>query len=445
MKSLRARALTGGIIWATLAILIGVFGMASFLDTQTQTRFDQLLRNRHTQALVAVANNYDSPDSIAQGIGDPVYGKPFSGEYWQVQKADGALFVSKSLVDSLLPQPDGTVAGITLRNYVDQTGEQLRSIAQWLTLDDGSQWHVQVASSVQTLLDERRLQRSNLMLAFGMIAIVGVVGTFFQVTATFKPLNKLRHDVLTRWDSEDGLRPDAYPTEVAPLVKDINTLLERNRDIVSRSRRQAADLAHAIKTPSAIVRNELEQLRHSNFPVAESLAALDRLDAQLNRSFARMRADRGSAGMRTFTDVEESLGRMIRAFKALAANQDKTLTFDVGADLRIRIDQHDFEEVMGNLLDNALKWSGSKIYISATRIGDLIKVCIEDDGPGIPEDDYGTATLSGQRLDTAKPGTGLGLAIAADLAHAYGGKVTLGESAVLGGLQVRVLLPMSGI
>uniref|UniRef100_A0AAN0NJ61 histidine kinase n=1 Tax=Yoonia rhodophyticola TaxID=3137370 RepID=A0AAN0NJ61_9RHOB len=255
----------------------------------------------------------------------------------------------------------------------------------------------------------------------------------------------MRRDVLARWEADGDLDPEAYPIEVAPLVKDINVLLERNREIVNRSRRQSADLAHAIKTPSAIVRNELEKMQAAGQPVQQSIDALDRLDAQLKRSFARMRADGGNAAMHTFTDLDTSLGRFTRAFAAMARNDGKILTTDIPPGLRVRMDSSDFDEIIGNLLDNALKWSHSMIHLSAREVGDFVDICVEDDGDGIPEDDYGSATLSGQRLDTSKPGTGLGLAIASDLAHAYGGKIQLSVSDMFKGLHVRIHLKHTGV
>lgn len=338
MRSLRARAVTGGIIWAILSVIVGVYGLDTLLGAQTERRFDDLLRNRHTQAIVALANLATTPEDIARGIGDPAYAQPFSGEYWQIENAEGEIFVSRSLVDTLLPRPESTTDGIVLDNYRSESGDALRGISQWVSLDDGSLWHVQVASSVQSLIDDRAEQRSNLLLAFAVIMVFGIAVALLQVRTTLGPLTDLRREVLARWDSDTGLEPDAYPVEVAPLVGDINTLLERNREIVSRSRRQAADLAHAIKTPSAIVRNELERLQGQNVPVGDCLAALDRLDAQLKRSLARIRADGGNAGVRPVTDLDTSLGRLSRAFSALARNQDKQLNSTIAPGQRIRMD-----------------------------------------------------------------------------------------------------------
>ena len=444
MRSLRARALTGGIVWAIAVVLIGFFGLASFLDTQTQRQFDDLLRNRHTQVIVALANSGEAPETISRALGDPAYTRPLSGEYWQIEDAEGNIHVSRSLFDALLPGPVAHDEGVAFETFSAETGETLRRIGEWITLENGATWHVQVASSIQRLMEDREALRSNVLLSFGVIVLFGIFGAFLLITTMLRPLTSLRRDVLTRWDSEGGLQPDAYPKEVVPLVNDINTLMERNREIVCRSRRQAADLAHAIKTPSAIVRNELDKLGRGGLAVDEAMAALDRLDGQLKRSLARIRADGGSGGMHLATDLDEALGRLARAFTALARNQNRTLATDIVPGLRVRMDQHDFEEVLGNLLDNALKWSRQQIRLSAQRIGDTVLIRVADDGPGIPQDAYGSATLSGQRLDTSKPGTGLGLAIAADLAHAYGGKVKLTSSEGLGGLEAQVQLPATG-
>ncbi|MEJ6403268.1 HAMP domain-containing sensor histidine kinase [Yoonia sp. 2307UL14-13] len=445
MISLRTRAVVAGIIWASFAILIGVFGLARYLENQTQSQFNEQLLDRHLLVAIEVANYADTPDRIAQAIANPVYLRPMSGQYWQVTRPDGMVYVSPSLGDARLPDADPGNQGIQIVNFVGPRGDMVRGVEERITLEDGSVWTVQVASSLLALTEDRARLRNNLAVAFGLIAVIGIISAFLQVTATLRPLNALRRDVLTRWNTEGNLEPDGYPLEVAPLVNDINTLIERNRGIVSRSRRQAADLAHAIKTPAAIVRNELESLRSGGQPVQRAIDALDRLDAQLKRSFARMRADGGNAAVQTFTDLDTSLGRLLRAFRSMAQNENKRLEIDLPKGLRVRMDQADFEEVMGNLIDNAMKWSQSQISITVKKRDSAVEIKIQDDGPGIPEDAYEMATLSGQRLDTSKPGTGLGLAIAADLAHAYGGKVSLSVSDRLGGLAATVHLKTSGL
>ncbi len=445
MTSLRTRAVTGGILLAMVTIVLALAGLGSFMNAQTQTRFTDLLRSRHTQAIVAAVTYANTPDQLGRVLGDPVYQRPFSGEYWQIQSRDGAIYTSPSLVEAVLPAPAGPGTERRSVEYIGPTGNLVVGISQWVTLDDGSRWHVQVASSLQQLEVEQDAVRQNLLSAFAIVAFVGVLGALAQVALILQPLNALRKDVSARWEGENGLEVESYPIEVAPLVNDINGLMDRNRDIIRRSRRQAADLAHAIKTPSAIMRNELGALENKGMPVRDALDALDRLDAQLKRSFARMRADGGEDAVGVFTDLDDALGRMKRAFAALARNVEKEFSAEFEPELRVRMDQSDFEEVMGNLLDNALKWADGRVLLTAKRGEDKsVIITIADDGPGIPEEEIAQVTRSGHRLDVSKPGTGLGLAIASDLISAYGGDIVLSRSELLGGLSAVIRLPASG-
>jgi signal transduction histidine kinase len=153
-----------------------------------------------------------------------------------------------------------------------------------------------------------------------------------------------------------------------------------------------------------------------------------------------MRAQTGIAALPAVTEMDRSLGRMVCAFHDMAAQRGLTMTADYPSGQRLRMDPTDLEEVLGNLLDNALKWASTAIRLTATPQADGVTITIEDDGPGIPPDQIALAMGSGQRLDIAKPGTGLGLSITADLLQAYGSALLLDQSADMGGLRARFRL-----
>jgi signal transduction histidine kinase len=443
MTSLRGRAVIGGILWAAVTITLGFAGLQSFIDQGAERRFDELLQTRLAQVVTAVENAASQPEAIQAAVGDPVFSRPMSGLYWQVEDEFGEISRSASLVDHVLPRPQVLSTEVVTDNFVGPPGESVRGMSKTLSLPDGGIRHVQVARSLISLQQELSQLREIMLVAFTFVVVIGVVGALLQVTVALRPIEKLRRDVQRRWTSEGGLDHGKYPEEVAPLVYDIDTLLTRNSEIVQQSRKQAADLGHAIKTPAAIMRNELEALLRKGLPVEEALAALDRLDAQLKRAFGRMRAQTGLAARPSATVMDHSLGRMVRAFSDMAAQRGLEVTADYPAGLRLRIDPTDLEEVLGNLLDNALKWAVSAIRLSATKEGATISIMIEDDGPGIPADQIRLAMCSGERLDNAKPGTGLGLSIAADLLQAYGSALMLDVSADLGGLRARFRLPIA--
>lgn len=441
MLSLRKRAWISGGIAALVSLTVGTFLLYSFLNQRVLQRFDTALVDRHTQIVVALSSVSDDPGQLGDLLFDPAYQTPFSGRYWQVTAPDGLIFTSASLLDATLPEL--AKAGSTLRitDAANPEVEDVRLARQLITLEDGSSWTVAVAETLAELNAERRETRQSLVLAFALVAVIEMASVLFQTATIIGPLNRLRRDVAQRWDQDEELSEADYPEEVAPLVADINGLLTRNREIISRSRRQAADLAHALKTPSAILRNELSVLAEGSHDMDKALEALDRVDAQLGRSLARLRASSSGETTQLRTDLSHSIDRFARMFGMMAKREGKA--FDATSDhgLTIRVDAQDIEEVLGNLLDNALKWSRSAMSLTAQARSGGIEILIEDDGPGIPAVDRAEAMRSGSRLDTSKHGTGLGLAIAGDLLQAYGATLVLEDSARLGGLAVRITLP----
>jgi signal transduction histidine kinase len=441
MLSLRQRAWISGGLSALVSVTVGALLLYSFLNQKVLERFDRALEERHTQIVVALSNVPDDPAMLGELIFDPVYQAPFSGRYWQVIGPDGQIHTSASLLEATLPDLAERSNRLTFSDVENPEVGEVRVTHQEIVLEDGSRWSVAVAESLAGLVAEKAETRRSLVLAFALVAVIGLSSVLLQTAAVARPLDKLRNDVARRWESEEELNEADYPEEVAPLVSDINLLLQRNREIVSRSRRQAADLAHALKTPSAILRNELTALFEDGHDMDKALDALDRIDAQLGRSLARIRMS--NTGETTFAraDLSNSVDRFARLFGSMAKREGKQLLVACDADLSVRIETQDIEEVIGNLLDNALKWCRQTISLSARKLPGGIELLVEDDGPGIPEKDRSEALRSGGRLDTSKPGTGLGLAIAMDLLDAYGASLALEDSQRLGGLAVRILLP----
>jgi signal transduction histidine kinase len=142
-------------------------------------------------------------------------------------------------------------------------------------------------------------------------------------------------------------------------------------------------------------------------------------------------------------DLSATVARFGRLFGKIAERAEKRIDVSCEPDLIVRLDPQDLDELLGNLLDNALKWCRSRVFLAARRLPEGIELVIEDDGPGIPAEDRDVAVQSGRRMDTSKPGSGLGLSIVNDLVTAYGGALALSDGTEFGGLLVRVFLPSS--
>lgn len=444
MKSLRSRALIGGSVWAAMIVMIGGFSLFNYFSNATQRRFDQALMGQHLQIVVALNNSGGDPEIITTYLSNPNFERPYSGSYWQAAGPDDVYLTSRSLFDAFLEDPVNPGPEPQIWQG-EGPAENLRGIHQLVELADGTEWVVTVGESVAGLIAEQQRIRQSLLSTLGLIGVLGVAAAVLLTSVTIRPLSQLRDDVARRWDEGGAMAADSYPEEVAPLVADINTLLSRNREIVDRARRQAADMAHALKTPSAILRNELEILAMEGVNVELAQDALARIDAQLMRSLARIRAANSGAGLAERVDLTRSVERLTRVFRSMHESDGRNLETRVPKELKVPMDVQDLEEILGNMLENAFKYCDRKVIVTAGKHDEYAVFTIEDDGPGIPYEGREEALRAGGRLDTSKPGTGLGMAIAQDLLQAYGGQLDLDESNELGGLKVICSVPLSPI
>ncbi|TIW89739.1 MAG: histidine kinase, partial [Mesorhizobium sp.] len=221
-----------------------------------------------------------------------------------------------------------------------------------------------------------------------------------------------------------------------------NALIENNRRIVERSRTQVGNLAHSLKTPLAVLLNEGRALGGAKGQlIAEQAASMQKqVEHYLQR--ARVAAQRDSVVYRT--PVAPLVQRMVRVLQKLNPQTNLSLSLPA-TEIVFAGEREDLEELLGNLLENAMKWAKSAVLVSVVPLtgkddpAGLFEIGIEDDGPGIPEDKAREALKRGRRLDETKPGTGLGLAIVADLVNEYGGVLAL-ERSGMGGLKAVVRL-----
>jgi signal transduction histidine kinase len=438
--SLRRRAILGGLVWAALAFVGAGITLYQVMDGVVVRRFDQNLGESLLQLTASLSSANGDTALISTYMADPAYARPYSGHYWQAEGQNGAILSSRSLFDVLL-DADPAELGEKISWQNEGPDGIVRGLSTRITLENGDEWLLSVANSLADLQSERNRIRDSLALAFGILGVLGVIAAALLTSISLQPLDRLRADVTNRWNSGKRLLPADYPEEVAPLVADLNDVLDRNTEILDRARRRAADMAHALNTPVAIMRNELGTLKQNGVDVERSQEALERIESQIARSLARIRAANSSESTGNSVPVAASLDRLRRAFRQLIEDDSKVL--DVVCDERIEVfmDRQDLEEALGNMLDNALKWCRSKVMVRATALGNAITIFIDDDGPGIPEIDRREALRAGGRLDHAKPGTGLGLAIVSDLAQAYGGALELTLSAELNGLCAALSLP----
>lgn len=315
-------------------------------------------------------------------------------------------------------------------------GDSRRPVhARQLSIDTSVGTIVAVAAAPRDVIE--RPVRSALLSLLTMLALLGAVlgvAAVLQIRLGLRPVRRLRDAVTAiRSGAAQSISGD-QPEELAPLADELNALVRDNDTALATARASAANLAHALKTPVATLALELRGDPRS--------AQLDRINKTIRHHLARARVAVGS--VRSTTALDTALEALIETVERLHADRNISITSDVMPGLTAAIDAADFDELLGNLLDNAVRHARSHVVIRGHGEGTVVRLDVSDDGPGITAVDRARATAPGVRLDEQGDGHGFGLAIARDLAALYGGKLRLDESAE-GGLLAELTLPRSTI
>lgn len=447
LPSLRLRLLWGAMVWVAVALLVVGLLLFELFRSYVTEDFYSDLTNQQDQLLAGIAIGADGGLTVGPVLSDPRFVRPYSGLYWQLDgESKPGLLRSRSLWDFMieLPRGDPPGEGEQHRHRVKGPGgQQLLAVERLVNLPDyGEPLRVVVALDASDLdaaiLHFRRvLMLSFLLLGSGLVGAVSL-----QVWVGLKPLTSLRRQLGLLRDGEATRLEGAFPSEVQPLVDDLNALLSHQAEVVERGRVLAGNMAHGLKTPLAVATHEAERLADSGqADAALILEQLGRIQAQVDYHTARARAAAAAAVPGQRCPVAEVAGGLVRVIGRLHAHRALEIETDIADAAVFRGERQDLEEMLGNLLDNAAKWSAGRIRLSCRAEPGWLDIAVEDDGPGLPEAQRADAFERGRRHDQAVPGTGLGLGIVRDLAEMYGGSARLEASAGLGGLRAVLRLP----
>ena len=291
------------------------------------------------------------------------------------------------------------------------------------------------------------IRHSTVMLHMGhslvaVIALIFMLAGLTGLQSGLSPFKKLRARLLAVRDGRDRRLEGTYPTEVQPLVNDLNTLLEHREKIVTRALATAGDLAHCLKTPLALLTLEAERAATAGH--AELAAGIsqqvERMRRQVDYHLAHARAAASGANPGARCSVAESAEGLSRTLLRLYAGRRLTIDVRVPPGHSFRGEREDLDEMLGNLLDNACKWTNSRVTVESSQTDAAVVITVDDDGPGLDPSMREVVLQRGVRADEAAPGSGFGLAIVRDLAELYSGSISLGASPG-GGLRARLQLP----
>ena len=269
-----------------------------------------------------------------------------------------------------------------------------------------------------------------------------MVGGFLAVRSGLFSLRQLQARLASVHAGRERRLEGRYPSEVQPLVRDLNALLDDQEEMVRRALAKAGDLAHGLKTPLAILSQEAERAEaEGHRALATTMGQqIERMRRQIEYHLAHARAAASGATLGARCQVLVSAEAIARTLERLHAGRQVSISIDVSTAHVVRVQREDLDEMLGNLLDNACKWAKSRVTVASTSRDDRVVIAIDDDGSGIAESMREAVLQRGVRADEAAPGSGFGLAIVRELVELYGGSIALSASP-LGGLRALLELP----
>lgn len=442
--SLTRRMIGVAAVWIAALLLIGGFALDRVLSRSISDSFDNQMVFILNSMIASSEIGPDGEVRFTRPPADQRFVEPYSGLYFQISGAGADTFPSRSLWDRRLRVVEGhrdVKPHLYDSDEFSTAGhaEPIRVAERDVMLPGSSvRWRYQVAQSREAVDRQIHKLRSTLTWSFSLLGVGLLLLAALQTFYGLWPLRRVRQEVA---DISSGAKTrigNEFPAEIRPLTEEINQLLSHSEAQAEEARRHAGNLAHALKTPLTVITNAAT----ANAPDLDDTVCREAsvMRRQIDHHLARARAIGRRASAQARAIVWESLEAVQRAVDRLYEN----VTVDIAGDHRVqvRVERQDLDEMLGNLVENAAKYGGGRVFVTVEPRGANVDILVEDDGPGIAAERIGELFTRGARLDTTgKPGTGLGLAIVRDVAEIYGGKITLEESEDLGGLLARLTLP----
>lgn len=443
-RSLAGRLLLFSGLFVTATLVVASVALWLALKNVVREQIDQRLDTQITALASAVTRGSGGHLVLSTPLDAPPFDRSGSGWYWQIETASDRL-MSRSLTGNELDGPKGkkgfreTITGLpSPGDAEDKFGKTLYTRQVTRDIDDDIVT-ITATAPFGALIDPALRALFWLIPCMLFLGVVLLAGTLWQIRFGLRPLAAMAADIdaINRGDLTQ--LPRQKSPELSPLAEKTNALLIANEERLTATRLQFANLAHGLKTPVASL---LLALGSENDTDGTLRKLTNRIDLRIKHHLNTARQAMATTGTITGTNIAASVADLHLAIGSIHA--ERKIRFDVAIDnsLKAACNENDLEEMLGNLIDNAFKWASSGVQVTANRDGSKVRILVEDDGPGIPDDRMEAVLLPGVREDERVAGTGFGLSIVSELAGLYGGTLAL-ESNTPTGLRATLSLPIS--
>jgi signal transduction histidine kinase len=416
-----------GLVLAQTSLWLFEMGLQRYLEAG--------LRNDSENLLAALVRGPQGLQLDERRL-SPAYQRPFSGQYFRIDFADGH-WRSRSLWDQELPALDHP--GLHDDLQLGPEGQQLL-VLRTDYRRSGVPISISVAEDYTPIRESfRRMQQLGLGLGLTGLLLILLLQRI-TVRRALRPLEQAREQIAQLQQGQRSQLDDQVPVELEPLVAQINHLLAHTEDSLKRSRNALGNLGHALKTPLAVLLSLASSEQLDAYPQLRKTfkEQLQQVEQRLNRELNRARLS-GDALPGALFNCDAELPGLLATLNMIHG-EHLALSYRAPTGLQLPWDREDLLELLGNLLDNACKWADAEVRLSVVERAEGFELSVEDDGPGIPEERRDQVFGRGTRLDEQTEGHGLGLGIVRDIVASWGGKLSLLESE-WGGLKVVIELP----
>jgi signal transduction histidine kinase len=447
-RSLFGRLLGIAALTTFAALVFAGFAIGAVLERFVMHGLDQQLDAQI--GILAKAVRADGTLDRTRVVDLPAFDEPGSEWAWRVDGPDGRRWSNASAIDTPPPSPP-------LRGPHDHERERFRDADEprpgEARTPSGEPVHFrQLAVQTPrgpvlvTAAGPRRVAlrplREAMVPLLGSLALLGIglaLATLLQLRVGLRPLRTLRGALADVRTGRARHVPLGQPDELAPLVAEMNALIDQSEERLEHARRHVSNLAHGLKTPLAALGVKLAE--GGRDPDGSLAAMVEQIDSRIRHHLGRARAAAPGGGGRVRTLLAPAIADLGHALERIHHERAIGVSADIAPDLAVAIDPQDLDEMAGNLLDNAWRHARSAIRIAAARDGANVVLTIDDDGPGLSESAIVEALVPGRRLDERGDGHGFGLSIAQELAQLSGGDLTLLAAPALTGLRAKLVLP----
>lgn len=462
-SSLRFRLTAAALLSIAAALVLAGIGLIALFEDHVERRIDEELSTYLALIIAGVEVAHDRVH-FRRDLGNPRFDTPLSGLYWQIRdETHPTLLRSRSLWDQVIELPaDALPAGVLHRHVLPGPADQVLLVRERSVYiaprgrdhwgrklnhhprDAGETHRVRVVVAIDRaeLRSARNAFATDMSPYLGTIAVMLTLAAWLHIHIGLAPLGRLRRAVTAIRAGRQRHLAGRHPEEVMPLVEEIDALLAAQEQAIERARAWTADLAHGLKTPLSALSADAARLREQgNVDIADDLEELAeamrrRIDRELIRARLRSGIAKGQAG----ADPARAIESIVRTLKRTPRGESLAWELKLEGTLVCAVAADDLYELFGNLIENAVEWARKRVRIVVHVESGSVRVQIEDDGPGVPDDKLGSLCERGLRLDQTR-GSGLGLAIARDIADAYGCDLGFARAG-LGGLAVTVAVPV---